>query len=81
MIIEKTTNFSGNRHIVEYHLKNAETASYLEAAYFTSVREINRFADLYSKGNILILDTSDEDLTNHINTFLTDELTNKYKNI
>lgn len=54
------------RHIIKFYLTSPKAAQHFEASCLLSVREISLMADLYARGNILYLDTPNEDMTNYI---------------
>ncbi len=60
----------GIRYITQFYLENTKDAEYCKACYLMSVRMISYMADLYTKGNILCLDTPDKNLTNYIEPLL-----------
>lgn len=64
------------RHIVKFYLENCKIAKYCEAIFLMGVREQFRMADLYAKGNILHLDTPNEEATRDIAQLLKLEIEN-----
>lgn len=54
------------RYIIKFYLESPKVAQYFEASCLLSVREIFRMADLYVRGNILYLDTPNENMTREI---------------
>lgn len=56
-IDEIYTNNSRTRFLCNCICNSKKTAEYIEASYLGSVRQFFILADLYVKGNVLILDT------------------------
>lgn len=56
--------------------KTEEIAKYIESSFIMSVRTYYRFADLYVKGNILILDTPDLNITKQLAVWLNNSIQN-----
>lgn len=64
------------RHIVKFYLENCDIAKYCEIIFLMVVRDIYRMADIYAKGNILYLDTPNEEATSVIARFLKKRIEN-----
>ena len=56
-------DLTGKRFLCNCLCNSEDDAKYIEASFLMSVREVFFFADLYTKGNVLILDTPDKEST------------------
>lgn len=66
IILKTETASDGVRYIKKFHLESDKAAVYFEASCLMSVRGIYPFAELYSKGNVLFLDTPSKEATERI---------------
>lgn len=57
------TNSSKTRFLCDCLCDSPDTAKYICACFLGSIREKFRLADLYTKGNLLILDTPNIEAT------------------
>ena len=70
-------DYSKVRFLCDCECSSDKEAKYLEASFLLPVREYWRLADLYVKGNILVLDTPDFEKTYTIATMLNNAINSK----
>ncbi len=68
------TDFTGKRFLCDCLFNSEKTAKYVESKFLMSVREYYRPADLYVKGNKLILDTPSINKTKELTTLLNNSI-------
>lgn len=68
------TNPAGERFLINLDIGSAEIATKFAANFSIRVREKERFADLYSKGPIIIIDTPKKKTTIEIANYLNEIL-------
>lgn len=57
------TNISGTRFLCDCFCASEKQAQYVAASFLMSVREYDFLANLYSKGNKVVIDTPSKDKT------------------